>query len=348
MAIDIFNPEVSQVIKGIPGKLICIYGTNGTGKTSNMVKADKPFVIAFENGLGAISGIANTKIKRWTDFQKVVKQFTDPATIDEAKKHYSTIIIDTIDGIENLADPYIAGCYGVTRVREGNEGYGLWKEYSAEINKQINLLCNSGYTVVFLAHEGDREFPNPQGEKYTMIYPRGDKRVVNPILDLCDIVAYAQLQPDSADGKPVPSTLYLRGNSAFLAKSRFKYMVRSIPEWSYEKLEKAVVDAITMEEKASGVASTTLEASLAKEEAETKAEAEAMLPIDELIQRIGMMLKQMNAKNGNINEYSDLLLDKLGTKDFKCNTATEAQREQVETIYYALMDKGYKFDSMGN
>lgn len=344
MAIDIFNPETSNVVKGIEGKLICIYGTNGTGKTSNMVQAPKPFVIAFENGLGAISGVPNIKIKRWTDFQKIVKQFTDPATIDEAKKHYSTIIIDTIDGIENLADPYVAGCYGATRVREGNEGYGLWKEYSAEIQKQINLLCNSGYTIVFLAHEGDREFPDPQGEKYTMIYPRGDKRVVNPILDLCDIVAYAQLRPDTPEGEPVPSTLYLRGNSAFLAKSRFKYMVRSIPEWSYKKLEKAIIDAVTTEEKSSGLKADKLEDVLAKQKAEEVAEAKAMIPIDTLIQRVGLMLSQMNKAKGNINDYTDLLLEKLGTKDFKCNQATEAQREQVETIYEALIARGYSFE----
>lgn len=347
MAIDIFNPEVSQVIKGIPGKLICIYGPNGTGKTSNMTKAPKPFVIAFENGLGAIGGIANAKIKKWTDFQKVVKQLTDSSTIEQAKKLYSTIIVDTIDGIENLADSYIAGCYGVTRVREGNEGYGLWKEYSAEITKQINLLCNSGYTVVFLAHEGEREFPDPQGEKYTMIYPRGDKRVVNPILDICDIVAYAQLRPDTAEGQPTPSTLYLRGNSAFLAKSRFQYIVRSIPEWSYEKLEGAIVDAITAEEKASGIKTTTLAASL-KKEAEEKAEEQKLtIPMNELVERIGLMLQQMNERNGNLDEYIAIMLDKLGTKDFKCNKATEAQREQVETIYDALLEKGYNFAEMG-
>lgn len=34
--VDIFNPEVSQVTKGIEGKLILIYGTNSTGKTKTL------------------------------------------------------------------------------------------------------------------------------------------------------------------------------------------------------------------------------------------------------------------------------------------------------------------------
>ena len=37
--VDIFNPQVSVVTKGLEGKLILIYGTNRTGKTSNAVKA---------------------------------------------------------------------------------------------------------------------------------------------------------------------------------------------------------------------------------------------------------------------------------------------------------------------
>lgn len=347
MAIDIFTPEVSTVVKGVKGKLIYIYGPNGTGKTSNAVKAEKPFVVCFENGLGAISGIPNIKIKRWTDFQKVVKQFTDPSTIDDAKAHYSTIIIDTTDGIEALADAYIAGCYNVTRVREGNEGYGLWKEYSQEIEKQLKLLCNSGYTVIFIGHEGEREFPDPQGNKYTMIYPRGDKRVVNPILDLVDIVAYAQLRPDTADGKPVDATLYLQGNSAFMAKSRFKYITRAIPEWNYDKLEKAISDAIVAEEKDSGVKSISLSEAEAKKATAEKEEKKEIIPLDVLVERIGLMLTEMNSKEGSIANYLNIMLDKLGTKDFKCNAATEAQREQVETLYNALVEKGYSFAKRG-
>ena len=117
--VDIFNPEVSQVTKGIEGKLILIYGTNSTGKTKNLAKADKPLVCCFENGLGAINGVKNVKIKKWTDWTSFVKQLTSDKTIAEAKKMYSSIIIDTVDGMADLAAEFVCGNFGVARINEG-------------------------------------------------------------------------------------------------------------------------------------------------------------------------------------------------------------------------------------
>ena len=112
--VDIFNPEV-----GIEGKLILIYGTNSTGKTKNLAKADKPLVCCFENGLGAINGVKNVKIKKWTDWTSFVKQLTSDKTIAEAKKMYSSIIIDTVDGMADLAAEFVCGNFGVARINDG-------------------------------------------------------------------------------------------------------------------------------------------------------------------------------------------------------------------------------------
>ena len=119
MAVDIFNPEVSQVVKGIEGKLILIYGTNRTGKTKNLTKAQKPLVCCFENGLGAINGVPNVKIKKWSDWTSFVKQLTSDKTIAEAKKMYSSIIIDTVDGMADLAAEFVCGNFGVARINDG-------------------------------------------------------------------------------------------------------------------------------------------------------------------------------------------------------------------------------------
>ena len=54
-----------------------------------------------------------------------------------------------------------------------------------------------------------------------------------------------------------------------------------------------------------------------------------------------MMLRSMQQKEGNLETYKAIMLDELGTAEFKCNTATEAQRDQVELLYNALVKKGY-------
>lgn len=341
MAVDIFNPEVSQVVKGIEGKLILIYGTNSTGKTKNLTKANKPLVCCFENGLGAINGIKNVKIKKWSDWTSFVKQLTSEKTVAEAKKLYSSIIIDTVDGMADLAAEFICGNFGVARINDGNRGYGLWKEYGAEINKYLKLLTNAGYTVFFIAHEGERTFQNERGEECTKIYPRGDKRVIDPICDLCDIIGYAQIQPDTEDGEEVLSTLYLKGSPAYHARSRFVHIVKSIPEWNIQKLDQAISDAIEAEENESGMKAVTIQEAQKKAAKARKAEAEAKLPLEDLIDSIGTKLQAMNEKTGSIDEYAQLM-DDLGIPDtFKATNANESQRQQLEMLLGGLVELGY-------
>ena len=341
MAVDIFNPEVSQVVKGIEGKLILIYGTNRTGKTKNLTKAQKPLVCCFENGLGAINGVPNVKIKKWSDWTSFVKQLTSEKTVADAKKLYSSIIVDTIDGMADLASDFICGNFGVARINDGNRGYGLWKEYGAEINKQLRLLTGAGYTVFFIAHEGERTFQNEKGEEFVRIYPRGDKRVVDPICDLCDIIAYAQLQPQTEDGGAPLSTVYLDGSPAYQAGSRFTHMVREIPEWNIEKLDKALKDAVEAEEEESGMKAATIQEVQKKAAKAKKEEIEKKLSVEELIDIIGSKLQAMTEKEGSIDSYADLMQNLLGTTDFKASQATEAQRQQLEMLIDGLTELGY-------
>ena len=103
--IDIFNPPVSEVIGGLEGKIILIYGTNRTGKTLNAVKGKKPFVIGFERGLNAIPGIPFSPISKWRDWTETVKQLTGPK----------------MDAMGDLASDYICQLYGVNTVGEGKQ-----------------------------------------------------------------------------------------------------------------------------------------------------------------------------------------------------------------------------------
>ena len=344
MAIDIFNPEVSQVVKGLKGKLVFIYGTNSTGKTKNLVKGEKPLVAAFESGLNAIGGVANIKINKWKDWTDFVKQLTNSQTIEKARETYSTIIIDTAEGMANLASTFVAMANGVSKIQDGNKGYGLWKEYSAEIDKYLKLLTNAGYTVFFIAHEGEREFYKPDGEKYTKIYPKGDKRVIDPICDLCDIIGYARIQPDNEKGEEVLSTLYLKGNPAFHARSRFTYIVSKIEEWSYDKFEKALIAGIEKEEKNSKNKAISLEDYQKQEQKKKEEQEKNKLPIEVLIERIGEMVNDMINQEGNMDNYEDIKEKALGTKNFQAEKATEAQREHLELLYEALIERGYVFE----
>lgn len=338
--IDIFNPEVSVVTKGLRGKSIVIYGGNRTGKTLNCAKANKSIFLRFENGLNAINGARSFAMTKWSDWTNFVKQLTNPMNEKKVKEMYETIVIDTMDRMLALGEEYICNLYNIQSVdRDDNnkKAYGgHYKEYRAEVIKWVNLLTNSGFTVIFIGHEGTTTLQDDKGNDYTKIIPAGDKKSVGVICDLSEIY-YAHAEPMGENGKEVKSTLYLKGTKYFLAGSRFKHVPESIAEWNIEKLEKTLGEAVEAEENETGISAITYE------EAEIKAKNEnvAKVPIGDLINSIGEIVQNMSNQNGNIEPYYQIMEEEFGTRDFKAMEATERQREQVEQLLNALKAKGY-------
>ena len=342
--LNIFEPEVSCVTAGLKGKSILLYGGNRTGKTQNCAAAPKSVFLRFENGLNALSGVRSFPIQRWTDYTAIVKQLTAPANAEKAHAAYETIVIDTIDRMLALGEEYICSVYGVIGVDRdstGKKGYGVWREYRAEVCKWINMLTNSGYTIIFIGHDDVRTLQNDRGEEYNKIYPRGDRRSVDFIADICDIIAYACNCCNDENGNPVKSTLYLDGTSAFLAGSRFPKLVPSIPEWDIAKLEAAVADAVNEGAASVGATVYNYDDVAAVKMAEAQKAESTKRPIEELITAIGTKVAGMIAKDGNKDAYDMMLEEELGNREFRAQEATEKQREQLEQILNALTERGY-------
>ena len=343
--LDLFKPEISQVVTGMEGKSIIIYGPNRAGKTYNVSKAEKPLFLSFEKGLSAINGVPFFYIDKWSKFTTLVKQLTK-TNVEEAKKTYKTIVIDTIQGITELADEYICSIFGISSIGDGNKGFGNWKDYEKEMLKPIKSLCGAGYTVVFLAHETERPLKDEMGEEFKQLYPKsGDaKRCTSIICDYCDFIAYAQTQ-NSADNNEVLSTLHLKGTRAFYAGSRFTKIAPYITEWNWEKLTQAINDAIKKEEQTSGVKAKTFEQAK-KEEKKQEAITENTLNVSvtKMIAEMSAMLKAMNEAEGNIESYSKMLRD-INAEDFKASSVNEKSsaedKNRLEYLYNALVEKGY-------
>jgi hypothetical protein len=342
--IDLFSPEISKVVKGMDGKIILIYGCNKCGKTYNAVQAPKPLVLAFERGLGALNGVPFFPIRNWGEFRSIVKKLSDPKNFDALHEKYETIIVDAIDGIEKLSDRYVCNLLGIDHIRDYNGGYGAWKEWGDEIESQLRLLVGSGFTIIFIGHEGSRKFLLEDGKtEYEMVYPRGDKRGVDPILNYVDLTCYVRLGTGKDNGDQELSTLYLKGNRGFFAGGRFPEIRPMIREWSYSDLENALIEAIELREKRGGFKAIT-HTDARTEEIEKQAQEDSLkLPIPTLVKRIFEMVTASMKQTGSKDEYAAILANDVGDPGFRCNQATEDQREQVEIIYDALLKKGYTF-----
>lgn len=316
MAIDIFNPQVSVVAKGLEGKVITIYGSNNLGKTKQSTRMKKPLYLPFEKGLNAIAGVKFMAINSWADFKKVNKQLTKNA--DKAKETYQTIIVDEVDAFAKYATRYVCEQYDVERIKDGNDGFGLWKEYETEVWEEINKLIGVGFTVIFIAHAAE--------DKKGKVYPKGDKRVLAPVIDNSDIVLYLSSNGVDEDRKVIKSSAWLAETDEHFARSRFDYIDTYLPEFTAESLEKAIIEAVERQEEAEGIVAVTYE-----EQKQNNASEE--LDYDSLMEQIKEVGIKLNGE-GRLEEVNEITEKHLG----KGVKVTECSRKQVNVMSVILDD----------
>lgn len=240
--VDIFNPQESVIAKGLEGKAIMIYGGNNVGKTYVATRMSKPYVILTESGLNAQSGVKYNRINKWSEFLSAIDQFTSPKTVEKAREMYDTIVIDEVYAASLLCQDFVIETYGDGALTLGDsEGkINLYQQYERNFFKAINKLLSCDYTVVFIGHATEK--------KDGQIYPKGDKRCLNPIIDNCDFVLYVHSNGVDENGNLIRSSAYLTETKEYFARSRFEHCPPCIEEFSAENLEAAVVEAIEKDE----------------------------------------------------------------------------------------------------
>lgn len=323
MSLDIFNPVVSTVSHDMAGKTILVYGSNRTGKTKQLTNLPKPYYLAFEKGINGIAGVPFAPIQKWSDFVKINKQLTNPKTLEKAKTLYQTLVFDTVQTAAMMCEDYICQQFGVMRLNDANKGYGAWREYSTEFAKQINLLTSVGYTVAFISHETTRTFKDENGEEYDKIYPAGDKRTIDPICDLCDIIGYASVNGLDENEEEIKSSLYLVNTRKYHAGSRFDYLTNYLEEFTAEKLQDAIAEAVRKQEEVEGIKS--VDYSQFKSQYETES-----LTFEELQDKIKEIAIKLNEAD-RMEEYTAIIENYLGTGG-KVSSATKKQQQQLELI----------------
>lgn len=317
--VDIFNPQKTVIAKGLEGKSFLIYGSNSLGKTAQAVRMSKPFVIATESGLNATVGVAYNRVNSWADFKKLVKQFTSKATVDKARELYDTIIIDELYASALLCQDYIQTVIGGGALTLGDTVEGgkvnLYQAYEKEFFKMVNTLLSCNYTVVFIGHEQ---------EKDGKMYPKGDKRSVDPVKDFVDYVIYLRSNGVDDEGKVIPSSAYLAETDEFFARSRFDTTPTYLPVWSAEALEEAVNMGIEGKEKESGVKAV----SYAEQKAQNTSVSYDYDEVMDKLQEVG----QRFAGAGKMEDLTEIVEDTLG----KGKKVSECTKKQLDAMVIIL------------
>lgn len=320
MSLDIFAPSKSVVSKGLFGKKIMVYGYNDLGKTYQTSRMEKPYFMCFEKGLSAIDGIPFANIKKWSDFTKVLRQFA--RNPEKAKEHYQTIIIDGTDIMAKYCEKYVSNAYGVERIKDGNDGFGLWKELETELFFAIDELISLDFTVVFIAHEADVEVSKNVYRKV----PKGDKRLMPLIQDNCDYVIYLKGNGVDENNNVIPSTAYTVQTDQFFARSRFTQTPPVIKEFTAENLEAAINEGIEKESKVGNF-------NLVTESEKREVYKESELIYEDLMKEINEVGKALQEK-GKLDEVYKISEKHLGKDKF----VAQCEKGQEEVMSVILDD----------
>lgn len=237
-----------QVTGSLNGLVEVWYGSNNVGKTYQFSKMEKPLLIACEAGARGVS-CPTVHINSWGDFMDVVKQLTDPKTLDEMKGKYESIGIDTLEMMVMFSDNSVSQRYGVSTLSEINGKENGYVISRTQIAMAIQKLVSASYHIIFMSHEEAVTMTDElTGEEYEFLVPkqsRNEKSSARFIRDLADVVVYLKANPyDVENDKEVLSTaIYKRTKSCF-ARSRFSDLPFCLPNFNAKEHQKILLDAI--------------------------------------------------------------------------------------------------------
>lgn len=185
----------------------------------------------------------------------------------------------------------------------------------------LNQLLSCNYTVMFIAHEQDKD---------GFISPKGDKRCIAPIIDNCDFVVYLTAGGVDEHGEVIPSTGHLAQTDKYFARSRFTHCATEIAPYSAENLEKVIIDAITAEENMSGINTVSYDEQKAMNTSE-------QMSYEELMNKIGDIGQKL-ASAGYMEAVTDIVETVLGAGQ-KVSACTKRQMGAMTVIYNELCDR---------
>lgn len=341
MDYDFAHPPVSEITADLKGVAILLWGANGTGKTPIACGFEKPYYLGFESGLTGIRGIPNQVIGSWKKFIEFVKWATNPATTAQAHEVAQTIILDTVDVMGDYCSDFVCSRLGVSsigEVRLNAEGkkdgsINAYKELGLEFKRRTRALRTAGFTLVYIAHDGGyRDDVDPvTHQKYTKMYPSGDKRVIEPICDDVDVIAYLQAAPLDPNGHPVYSTAFFAPNPLFHARSRYAEIVPYVQMATAKNIAEAIITAKQKELERTGSSAVTYE-----EQVKPFIPDQA-LTLDEMKSEIGRIARALYDADEDHHRKSEY--DAIVEQDWgKGNKVSDAKDENYEVLSLILSD----------
>lgn len=234
---DLLNIEPHRISYGVKGKHFLFYGPPSTRKTTVGTKFPNALLIATEIGYQFIPNVIAQNVDSWYTFTSVVRELKKP----QVRARYDTVVIDTVSLLADMCIKFTCDKLNIDDL--GGAGFGKgWTEYRKEFSRQINLIAQLGYGIVFIDHS--KESRDEETGAIKTAKPKMDNTsyaIVNALVDLSFF-----LNKESAGDQGGSSTsvyAYTDLPSDISTKSRARYMSKRF-EFTFENLSEELEKAV--------------------------------------------------------------------------------------------------------
>ena len=193
---------LSHVVRG-PARgpvRVVIHGDAGVGKTTWAAGARKPLFVQAEDGTGALEFDRITP-NTWQAYLNLLDELIHD------KHDYATLVIDSADWLERLAEQSVCAAAKVDSLEEVGGGFGKGAKQVAENWFRMLQLIDAGIVrgrkmhVVFIAHSEPVTFRDPDGADYLRWSLKCGKAVSGLLREWPDFLLYASIDRDVRKGK---------------------------------------------------------------------------------------------------------------------------------------------------
>jgi len=162
---------------------IMVYGPHGLGKTTFGASAPNPIFILTEDGLGRLEVDHFPVAKSYKDVQEAL-------TALKGEHDFQTVVIDSLDWLDNLIWEQINGQYEAKDLAYG-KGAVIAADLWRKVLEDLTALRAKGMASILLAHCEIKRFDSPEVEPYERYQPKLQARSSALVQEWCDIVGFA-------------------------------------------------------------------------------------------------------------------------------------------------------------
>jgi hypothetical protein len=221
---------LEKIIKGKIKKplLLCLFGTEGVGKTTFASKSEKPVFVGPESGNDNLDVSRFPTPKTWTELLSQISALSNEA------HEYKTLVVDSIDWCERLMHSELIIRHNVKTIEDVAGGYGRYvsvvnTEWMQLIDMVRSLRDLKKMNIIFIAHYMVKTFNDPMTQ---MPYDRYQMKLLDKssalFREFVDVLGFATFEVSvkgtGTKGKGIGDgyrVLYTEKRPAHDAKNRF-------------------------------------------------------------------------------------------------------------------------------